>query len=900
MPITAVPYSAAYGPLALPGVTCQLWVDGADTSTMSLASSSINQITDKASGAILVGSSTKPTLSTYNNNYVMTFGGSSYFQNTTFSIGQMNISIFVVCGETTHTENTGFVVLGNSGTDYSQVNNMAITSGYTPSGTTIQVDKAFTNGGFDNVYLGPTITPFSVFGNVFASPSNMIYRNGNSNSAYLTNSTTFTTSTGVILGARLSSGVVGTPLIGTIAEVIMYNIALSDTQRRQVEGYLAQKWGLTANLPAGHPGLTQTLYNARAYQTIIPFTPSLTTLYNSPAAIAGCQLWLDGSDSTTITGTSSVTAWRDKSPNAYTMVNNQATCSVSASALNGLSAMYVPSGANLKIASFVGRTKFTCFIVGKSAAGKLLIGSGPFYIYQQSDDLMYVGNAANGTYFSSDDSILVPVVAANTWSIFCVGYDNATSYLTNPYRVNGSNRPATVATRYGGSIVMPDLVQTYALYLNSLNGTNSYDSSYYAEVLYYNRTLSTAECQSVEGYLAQKWGMTSYLQAGHPGLTASYFNPSWLTTVTSGTTPYSYANTVYYNVTPAAWSYNWQKYLQSLVAANATGVTTTTTNVTGGGTYTANGWFGCVLGSDGNIYFSPATATNILKLTVSTGVTTNITGGASYTGGFSGGVLGPDGNIYFGPGSGANILKLNVSTGVTTNITGGASYTGSWEGGALGADGNIYFSPVSATNILKLTVSTGVTSNITGAATYTTGWRGAVAAPNGNIYFTPCGATNILVLNVATGETSNITGGASYAGSWRGGGVIGPDGNIYFPPYGAGNVLKLNLATGVTTNIGTTAGNSIGGILAPNGNIYFGPFSTSGTMYILNVASGVITSITMSATYTDLGWCGGVLASDGNIYFSPYAANNVLKLTLSGLKQLPSINYCLSAYANKF
>ena len=40
---------------------------------------------------------------------------------------------------------------------------------------------------------------------------------------------------------------------GYYAEVIYYNVQLSDANRQKVEGYLAWKWGLQANLPVGHP-----------------------------------------------------------------------------------------------------------------------------------------------------------------------------------------------------------------------------------------------------------------------------------------------------------------------------------------------------------------------------------------------------------------------------------------------------------------------------------------------------------------------------------------------------------------------------------------------------------------------------------------------------------------------
>jgi hypothetical protein len=36
-------------------------------------------------------------------------------------------------------------------------------------------------------------------------------------------------------------------------EVIIFRFKLTARERQQVEGYLANKWGLTSKLPAGHP-----------------------------------------------------------------------------------------------------------------------------------------------------------------------------------------------------------------------------------------------------------------------------------------------------------------------------------------------------------------------------------------------------------------------------------------------------------------------------------------------------------------------------------------------------------------------------------------------------------------------------------------------------------------------
>ena len=36
-------------------------------------------------------------------------------------------------------------------------------------------------------------------------------------------------------------------------EFMIFNKILSDTERQNLEGYFAWKWGLTANLPTNHP-----------------------------------------------------------------------------------------------------------------------------------------------------------------------------------------------------------------------------------------------------------------------------------------------------------------------------------------------------------------------------------------------------------------------------------------------------------------------------------------------------------------------------------------------------------------------------------------------------------------------------------------------------------------------
>ena len=503
------------------------------------------------------------------------------------------------------------------------------------------------------------------------------------------------------------------------------------------------------------------------------------------------------------------------------------------------------------------------------------------------------------TFYGTDGTVGMTISLTGNVGAFIAKYSpngyiaNAPVPASSNVLVSATYTPSTFSPFVNGSTATTLAGTTLAATGIFVGGPSNYFNGSISELLIYSSTLSAAQRQQVEGYLIQKWRLSSQTVAGH----------QYKLIPPAVSQPPQYAEVTYGN-----WVRDWNPYLQSLVTSNKSGVTLTGSHITGSATFTTNGWFGGVVGPDGNIYFTPFSALNILKLTVATGATSNITGGATYTAsGWRGGVLAPDGNIYFTPFGATNILKLNVATGVTTNITGGATYTANgWIGAAIGPDGNMYCMPFAATNILKLNIATGVTTNITGGATYTaSGWAGTILGPDGNIYGTPYNATNVLKLNVASGVTTNITGGATYTSSGWQGQTLGQDGCIYFAPTIATNVLKLNVATGVTTNVtgGATlsANNTRQNVLGADGNIYFTPHVGSFVLQ-LNVSTGVITSLTPTGiTYNGSGaWQGALLGPDGNIYFSPWAALNILKLTFSGLTQKPSLSYCLTAYTNKY
>ena len=102
----------------------------------------------------------------------------------------------------------------------------------------------------------------------FSGPSGQLgqeYREGaeawfaevNRNGGSLGGNQTFTGTPSTSNAAfALQVGAIGNnviPLTGYIAEVVIANSKLSTADRQRLEGYLAHKWGLTNNLPAGHP-----------------------------------------------------------------------------------------------------------------------------------------------------------------------------------------------------------------------------------------------------------------------------------------------------------------------------------------------------------------------------------------------------------------------------------------------------------------------------------------------------------------------------------------------------------------------------------------------------------------------------------------------------------------------
>jgi hypothetical protein len=268
-----------------------------------------------------------------------------------------------------------------------------------------------------------------------------------------------------------------------VAEMLIFESALSQEEIQSVEGYLAWKWGLQTNLPTNHP-----------YKTQAP--QSTTQLYWNPTLLSGCQLWLDAGDKTSVqvTGTN-INQWSDKSGNA-----NHATA-VNAPQYQNSSVLFNGSNTYFTTPYTAAPQVETIFIVLKSAdfgAGQDVIsgnqaGNREFYI---------AGNVARLATFGGGTTLFSNIALVNDNTFLIELTHNTTSAEAYIDASEGGSLTGNFSFSGGGTTKI-GVAYTY------YNGSIS-------EIVIYNRQLNQEERQITEGYLAWKWGLQGKLPKSHP------------------------------------------------------------------------------------------------------------------------------------------------------------------------------------------------------------------------------------------------------------------------------------------------------------------------------------------------------------------------------------------------
>lgn len=235
------------------------------------------------------------------------------------------------------------------------------------------------------------------------------------------------------------------------------------------------------------------------------------TAFN-PRSIGGCVLWLDAADTSTITGTSPVTAWQDKSGSNNTMTYTGSptyrttsdlklgciTFNGTTSFNSGTDSMYY-SGFSVSqpFTVFVVATKRLSSNINYSFVIEPNSGSSSVILYAGLQLVIYAGTANQSTS---------PVLSfvANSTRIYSAVFNGSSSLLAYDGNATSSLNPGTASWP--------------GVYLGRDWG-GVYDSGDYGEILFYNSALGTTQRQQIESYLAQKWGLTGSLPSDHVNAT---------------------------------------------------------------------------------------------------------------------------------------------------------------------------------------------------------------------------------------------------------------------------------------------------------------------------------------------------------------------------------------------
>jgi hypothetical protein len=275
--ISKTPYYQKFSPTQISGNV--LWLDAADSSTMTFSSgSNISQWRDKSSLNNHATGTGSPVLTanSINGYQAIVLSSGPYFTGST-SVTGSTVTVFCVA----LTSKT----LPNVSSDQRLVSlENGVNVDYGRTDGTIALFNQSSSSSIATWRVSGPVASSAISQNVsfqavskYDGTNGYLWKNGTSGGSSASSGTFAITKYGIGNQANPS----GEYWIGSIGEVLIYNVALSDTNRQLIESYLAQKWGLVAFLPAsGHIQNTFPVGSPTGLQSVTTsIVPSLTYLY---------------------------------------------------------------------------------------------------------------------------------------------------------------------------------------------------------------------------------------------------------------------------------------------------------------------------------------------------------------------------------------------------------------------------------------------------------------------------------------------------------------------------------------------------------------------------------------------------------------------------------------------
>ena len=254
-------------------------------------------------------------------------------------------------------------------------------------------------------------------------------------------------------------------------------------------------------------------------------TPFQATQTFVPTQIPGCQLWFDAADQTTFnySSGSNISEWRDKSSNAYSVIQPTALRqpSLSSGAQNRLAGIQFSQATYLyqtstSMPNFTTGGSTSVLMAARNASNNdswniintiwfTSTGSGATTRYHFS----FNRDVTDGTTLFAN-GVLVGQVTSNAVAPSANAILGFTASATSQtIHTNGST------DSYAGT-TLPNATGSSAFVFNDPRNNAASANTMIFEMVGYNTQITTAERQILEGYLAWKWGLVGNLPNGHP------------------------------------------------------------------------------------------------------------------------------------------------------------------------------------------------------------------------------------------------------------------------------------------------------------------------------------------------------------------------------------------------
>jgi hypothetical protein len=485
-----------------------MWMDASDSTTLTLSGATVTQWRDKSQftyATNTVGGTTSVLAGGLNDLNVLGFSSSYLFAPIAPAWNGERMTALIVGTLCNVNTSPRFLAAGRCNVNDTLDSSVAALFYRNTTGTNI---TTFRNNITFQTALSAYQTPFLGSAVLTTGQIQQALNGANPGTSNGTNSSLFNVNM-IAFGGDTNTANTANTLSGRIGEIVMFNIDLDPFARQKMEGYLAWKWGIQSLLPTSHPFYINKPLSNQSF---------------SPTLFSSLQLWLDASDTTTVTLSSGrVISWADKSGNGYnatTRINGSNI--VYGTQLNGLNTLSFDRTAiqGTFTTTYTGSNLYSFAVAyySNTASGYeriLSMGLAGATDFNNTSYTNAFSRNNNTTQLVTDRNASATVSVTNTSPFLVMSYGIPG---TIGIGVNGGSPTTTAATSLGYSLTNYRVAGT----LGSINASDCMPGTI-AELLVYTRALSTGERQTVEGYLAWKWGLQSNLPDTHP---YKYMNPS--------------------------------------------------------------------------------------------------------------------------------------------------------------------------------------------------------------------------------------------------------------------------------------------------------------------------------------------------------------------------------------